>query len=137
MVLLMSKSNIAELEKVIGSEVDQFVYRVPKKNHDAVMRLNKQFADIMREHGASHSFFQLNNTEAPMDGITNIAKTVSANQDEEVWLELIFYKDRKHRDDVRAKMQNDERCGSLFRQFMDLITPGTNCIIGEFSYIKM
>jgi uncharacterized protein YbaA (DUF1428 family) len=92
----------------------------------------------MRGHGASHSFFQLNNTEAPMDGITNIAKTVSANQDEEeVWLELIFYKDRKHRDDVRAKMQNDERCGSLFPQFMDLITPGTNCIIGEFSYIKM
>ena len=72
-----------------------------------------------------------------MESLTNIAKTVSANQDEEVWLELIFYKDRKHRDDVRAKMQNDESCGSLFRQFMDLITPGTNCIIGEFSYIKM
>ena len=64
----MSKSNIAELEKVIGSEVDQFIYRVPKKNHDAVMRLNKQFAEIMRGHGASHSFFQLNNTEAPMEG---------------------------------------------------------------------
>jgi uncharacterized protein YbaA (DUF1428 family) len=135
--MLMSKSNIAELEKVIGSEVDQFIYRVPKKNHDAVMRLNKQFADIMRGHGTSHSFFQLNNTEAPMEDLTNIAKTVSANQDEEVWLELIFYKDRKHRDDVRAKIQNDESCGSFFRQFMDLITPGTNCIIGEFSYIKM
>ena len=133
----MSKSNITEIEQGIGSEVAHFVYRVPKKNHEAMMQLNKQFADIMRKYGAPHLIFQLNNTEAPMEGITNIAKTVSANQDEEVWMELIFYKDRKHRDDVRAKMQNDERCGSLFRQFMDLITPGTNCIIGEFSYIKM
>ena len=102
------------------------------------MRLNKQFADIMREHVASHSFFQLNNIEVLMEGLTNIAKTVSTNQDEvEVWMELIFYRDRKHCDDVCTKMQNDESCSSLFRQFMDLITPGTNCIIGEFSYIKM
>jgi hypothetical protein len=27
----MSKSNITELEEGIGSEVDQFIYRVPKK----------------------------------------------------------------------------------------------------------
>jgi uncharacterized protein YbaA (DUF1428 family) len=72
-----------------------------------------------------------------MEGLTNIAKTVSANQDEEVWLELILYRDRKHRDDVCAKMQNDESCGSLFRQFMDLVTPGTSCMIGELSHIKM
>ena len=74
------------------------------------MRLNKQFADIIRKHRASHSFFQLNKTEVPMEGLTNIAKTVSANQDEEeeeVWLELIFYRDRKHHDNVMAKMKND------------------------------
>jgi hypothetical protein len=46
------------------------------------MQLNKQFADIMREHGASHSFFQLNNIGVLMGGLTNIAKTVSTNQDE-------------------------------------------------------
>jgi uncharacterized protein YbaA (DUF1428 family) len=91
----------------------------------------------MRERGALHSFFQLNNIEVPMEGLTNIAKTVSANQDEEVWLELIFYRDCKHRDDVRIKMQNDESCDSLFREFMDLVTPGTSCIIGEFSRIKI
>jgi uncharacterized protein YbaA (DUF1428 family) len=98
------------------------------------MRLNKQFVDIMREHVASHSFFQLNNIEVLMEGLTNIAKTVSTNQDEEeVWMELIFYRDRKHCDDVCTKMQNDESCSSLFRQFMDLITPGTSCIIEELS----
>jgi uncharacterized protein YbaA (DUF1428 family) len=86
----MSKSNLTEIEQGIGSEVDHFVYRVPKKNHDAMVQLNKQFAEIMRKYGAPHLIFQLNNTEAPMDGITNITKTVSANQDDEVWMELIF-----------------------------------------------
>jgi len=37
-----------------------------------------------------------------MEDITNISKTVSAIQDEEVLLELIFYRDRKHLDDVDA-----------------------------------
>jgi uncharacterized protein YbaA (DUF1428 family) len=104
----MSKSNLTEIEQGIGSEVDHFVYRVPKKNHDAMVQLNKQFAEIMRKYGAPHLIFQLNNTEAPMDGITNITKTVSANQDDEIWMELIFYRDRKHRDEVSANMQNDE-----------------------------
>jgi hypothetical protein len=50
----------------------------------------EQFAEIIRKYWALHLIFQLNNTEAPMEGITNIAEAVSANQDDEVWMELIF-----------------------------------------------
>ena len=81
-LLTMNDSNATEIEKGIGSEVAQFVYRVAKKNHDAMMQLNKQFVDAMRKYRAAHLIFQLNNTEAPMEGITNISKTVSANQGE-------------------------------------------------------
>jgi uncharacterized protein YbaA (DUF1428 family) len=133
----MSKSNLTEIEQGIGSEVDHFVYRVPKKNHDAMVQLNKQFAEIMRKYGAPHLIFQLNNAGAPMDGITNITKTVSANQDDEVWMELIFYRDRKHRDEVSANMQNDESMGRLFQQSLDLVTAGTGFIMGEFSRIRV
>src|SRR5919108_42689 len=84
--------NATEIEQGIGSEVDHFVYRVPKKNHDLTVQLGKEFGDIIRNYGVAHLVFQLNNTEAPMDGITNIAKTISATQDEEVWLELMFYR---------------------------------------------
>jgi uncharacterized protein YbaA (DUF1428 family) len=133
----MSKSNLTEIEQGIGSEVDHFVYRVPKKNHDAMVQLNKQFAEIMRKYGAPHLIFQLNNTEASMDGITNITKTVSANQDDEVWMELIFYRDRKHRDEVSANMQNDESMGRLFQQSLDMVTAGTGFIMGEFSRIRV
>ena len=129
----MSNVNVTEIERGIGNEVAHFVYRVPKKNHDAMMQLNKQFVEIMRKYGATHLILQLNNTEAPMEGITNISKTILANHDDEVWTELIFYKDRKHRDEVEAKMQNDVNMEHLFKQSMDLITPGTTFIMGEFS----
>ena len=133
----MSKPSITEIEQGIGSEVAHFVYRVPKKNHDAMMQLNKQFADIMRKYGAAHLIFQLNNTEAPMEGITNIAKTVSASQDEEVWMELIFYRDRKHRDEVGTKMQNDENMERLYKQSVDLLSPGSSFVMGEFSRLSV
>jgi uncharacterized protein YbaA (DUF1428 family) len=110
-----------------------FIYRVPKKNHDAMMQVNKQFVEVMRKYGAIHLILQLNNTEAPMEAITNISKTVSATQDDEIWMELIFYKDRKHLDGVNTKMQNDVNMERLFNQSMNLITPGTTFIMGEFS----
>jgi uncharacterized protein YbaA (DUF1428 family) len=133
----MSESDLTGIEQRIGSEVDHFLYRVPKKNHDSMVQLNKQFAEIMRKYGAPHLIFQLNNTEAPMGGITNIAKTVLANQDDEVWMELIFYRDRKHKDEVGAKMQNDENMDPLFQQSLDLVTEGTGFIMGQFSRIRV
>ena len=72
-----------------------------------------------------------------MEGITNIAKTVSANQDEEVWMELIFYRDRNHRDEVIAKMQNDENMEQLYKQSVDLLSPGSSFVMGEFSRLKV
>jgi hypothetical protein len=54
MMLAMSKSNGTEIEQQIGSEFAHVVYRVPKKNHDAMMQLCKQAADMMRKYGAAH-----------------------------------------------------------------------------------
>jgi uncharacterized protein YbaA (DUF1428 family) len=114
-----------------------FIYRVPKKNHDKMMQLNKQFVSIMTKYGATHIVLQLNNTEAPMEGITNIAKTLSASQDEEVWSELIFYRDRKHREEVDSKLRNDESMASLFKQSLDLLSSGSSLIMGEFSRLNV
>jgi uncharacterized protein YbaA (DUF1428 family) len=134
----MSESNMTEIVQQNIGEIDQFVYRVPKKNHDAMLKLDKQFSDIItKEFGVAHLVFQLSSTEAPMEGMSNIAKIVSATQDEEVWLELLFYRDRKHKDEVGAKMRNDERMGPLWQQSVTLVSPGTDFIMGEFSRLKM
>ena len=89
-----------------------------------------------------HSFprydvFRLNNTDVPMEGFTNIANTVSANQDEEVWVESLYYRDRQHMNDLMAKMQKDERMEPLMKQSFDLISSGTSFIMGEFDRLSV
>jgi uncharacterized protein YbaA (DUF1428 family) len=137
-VLAMSKSNRTEMEQEIGSVVWHSIARLPKKNHDAMVRIAKQFNDIFKKHGGLRSeVFQLTNTEAPMEGITNIAKTVSANQDEEVWMELQYYRDCKHLEEVTAKFGNDENMERLYKQSVDLLNPGSSFIMGEFSRLEV
>jgi uncharacterized protein YbaA (DUF1428 family) len=137
----MSKSKVTEIdeEKEIGNIVQQFICRLPKKNHDAMMQIAKHANDITRKHGTlCVEYFQLSSTENMMEDWTNIAKTVSASQDEEeVWLELQFYRDQKHLEDVMAKMENDQIGPQLFREFMDLITPGSSIFMGEFSRLNV
>jgi uncharacterized protein YbaA (DUF1428 family) len=134
----MSKSNVTELEEEneLGSIVQQFIYRLPKKNHEAMVQLEKQFIEMFRNHdGMRFEVFQLSSTENMMDW-TNIAKTVSARQDEEIWVEQIFYRDSKHREEYMAKCGNDENMNQLYKQFMNLITPGS-AIMGEFSRVRV
>jgi hypothetical protein len=51
---------VTELEQEIGSQVQLFVWRIPKKNHDAMVKLQKQFNDILIKHGALRiEIFQL------------------------------------------------------------------------------
>jgi uncharacterized protein YbaA (DUF1428 family) len=81
--------------------------------------------------------FQLNNTEAPMECITNISKTISATEDEEIWSEILFYRDRQHKDEVSTKMRNDERMGQLWQRSMELVTSGTGFVMGEYSRLNI
>jgi uncharacterized protein YbaA (DUF1428 family) len=138
----MSKPNVTEVEKEkekeIGNIVQQFICRLPKKNHDPMMQIAKQANDITRKHGALRvEYFQLSSTENMMEDWTNIAKTVSANQDEEIWVEQIFYRDSKHRDEYMAKCGNDENMNQLYKQSVDLLSLGSRPIIGEFSRLEV
>ena len=68
---------------------------------------------------------------------TNIARTIEANkEDEEVWLEVQSYRDRKHLEEVGAKMMADDSMKKESQQFLNLITPGSRCSFGEFSRIN-
>ena len=126
-----------EKEKEVGSHAQLFIYRVPKKNHDSTVRLNNQIKDTLPKHGPLRSeFFYLSSTETVMDFVS-IAQTVSASQDEEIWVEIQSYKDCKHRDDVMANMEKDKNCESLYQQYLDLITPGSRTIIGEFNRLRV
>jgi uncharacterized protein YbaA (DUF1428 family) len=135
----MDKLNITgkEDEKEIGNQVEIIHFRVPKKNHDAMMLLCKQFNDIFKKYGILHwEIFQLSGTEN-IEGFINISKNISANPDEEeVWVEILSYIDSKHKDKVMAKMKDDKSCEQGYQQFRDLITPGSSVIHGDFSRLN-
>lgn len=108
-----------------------FVWRTPKKNHEAMMQICNQAHKMHGKYDERLEFFQLANTDT-FEGFNSIAKTVSSSQDEEVWLELVFFRDSKHHDEVVASMLKDKSAGQTFKQFMDLISPGS-CIEGRFN----
>lgn len=130
----MEKSNVLDNQE-FGHEVSHFIYRLPKKNHDKMVQLNRELSDMIKEYGVKHKTFVLKSYESPMEGIKNIAEVISPNQDEEVMMELLFYKDSNHRNEVDAKMRNDKRMGPLFQRSLELITSGTSFYMGEFSLV--
>jgi hypothetical protein len=40
-------------------------------------------------------------------------------------------------EEVIAKMEKDENMGRLYKQSLDLISPGTSFILGEFNRMKI
>jgi uncharacterized protein YbaA (DUF1428 family) len=135
----MEKLSITEKDegKEIGNQVEMIHFRVLKKNHDKMILFCKQFNDIFKNYGILHwEIFQLSKTDN-MEGFTNISQTVSANpNEEEIWVELLSYRDKKHKDEVMEKMKNDENCEQGYRQFLDLITPGSKVIYGDFRRVN-
>jgi uncharacterized protein YbaA (DUF1428 family) len=131
---------LTELEQEIGSQVQLFVWRIPKKNHEAMVKLQKQFNNILIKHGALRvEIFQLTNTDT-YDGCTNIFNIVSANQDEEIWIELQSHKDLKRMDEITSEIMEDESMqteGLLIKQFMDLVAPESGMIMGKFTRLRI
>lgn len=113
------------------------IYRVPKNNHDRMLQLCKEAFDMLKQHGILHyDIFKLSNTNVSMDGFDNIANTISANQDEEVWIESIYYKDRQHMNEIMSKMEKDERMAESMKQSMALLPPEAKFIMGEFERLR-
>lgn len=117
--------------------VSHIIYRVPKKNHDAMLQLCKEAYDMLKQHGILHyDIFKLSDNNVTMNGFTDIASTVLANPDEEVWIESIYYKDRQHMNEIMSKMEKDERMGESMKQSMALLPPGAKFIMGEFERLR-
>jgi uncharacterized protein YbaA (DUF1428 family) len=119
-----------------GEHVQIYVYKLPKKNHDAMVQLARKFQALYKKYGTqSWEIYQLNSTEA-FDGTTSIAKTVSASPNEEVWVEVDHYKDRKTRDSAVASIMQDPDAGEIFGALAGTMSEGFSLIMGEFNPVK-
>ena len=130
------------IENELGNIIRLSVWRIPKTNHEKLMQLEKLIGEFFKNAGVDQEIFQLKTESdeqhkmAEQMGMTNIAKTIAAKQDEEVWLELQFYRDQKHLDDLVAEVQKNENARDIGKQFMDLLAP-KSCIEGWFSHVKL
>jgi uncharacterized protein YbaA (DUF1428 family) len=101
-----------------------------------MVQFNSRVIDTFRQYGVQKfEVFQLGSTDDMMEFV-NISKTVSADQDDEVWMEIQSYRDRKHLEEVGTKMMIDKNMAAEGQQFLNLIPPGSRCSFGEFSRLK-
>jgi uncharacterized protein YbaA (DUF1428 family) len=133
---LYKQYTISEMNKIennnCGSYVEFMISRSPKKNHEALLKLEKKSAEMFTREGVLYDLFLVGNNTS-WEGFTNISKMVSASEDEEVWFNMLSYKDKKHRDEFVTKMSDNKECQEGYEQFTKLITPGSEIITGEFT----
>jgi uncharacterized protein YbaA (DUF1428 family) len=147
----MEKTEPSTGLEATGNYLQLFLYRVPKKNHDAIVRNLKQSAPWFNKNGVRIEYYQLGNVETQtvidsakqsgmqgMDSIDSIIKTqLTAEGDgEEVWIEQHYFRDYKHSEEVYAKMMQDESIEPILKEFSGLILQETNLITGGFRKLK-
>jgi len=115
--------------------------RAPKKNHDALARLGKQFVQWLNKHGVSSKIYYLNNNSSTTntelyESLKSIAKTLSISDDEELGVSLQFYRDQAHADQVRSKVMQDETFGAIGKGFDSLVSKGKSMISDGFNSLR-
>jgi hypothetical protein len=130
----MSDSEKFANQNDAGSLIKIFFIRAPKKNHDAIVKIGKQTDIFFKKHDVSKYGYRLNSRENMMDFV-NVSRTISANDDDDVWLEIQFYKDARHVEEVMKAMEGDKMANELYKEVMELITPGP-IVFGDFSRLE-
>lgn len=101
-----------------------------------MVQVNRQSKDFFNRHSASgFEVFSLENRENVMEFV-NLSKTISASEEEEVWLEIQSYRNAEHVKEFTARMQGDKSIEPIYKRFMELITPGSMVTFGGFNRIE-
>ena len=114
-----------------GNILKILLIRAPKKNRDALLKIGKETDIFYKKHGVLKYVYKMNARENMM-GFVNLSKAISAGDDEDVWLEILFYRDASHVQEVMGALERDKKGNELYTESMDLITPGST-VLGDFN----
>ncbi|WP_415309505.1 hypothetical protein [Candidatus Nitrosocosmicus sp. FF01] len=108
------------------------IARSPKSNYAALTELEKKSSEMFEKEEIQYELFRLA-VNTSWEGFENISKLVSASSDDEdVWVTIMSYKDKKHRDEFVVKMSNDKECQQGYEEWAKLLSPDSKVITGEF-----
>jgi hypothetical protein len=79
-----------EIEET-GNYLQHFTYRVPKKNHDAIVQNLRKFVPWFKKNEIRLEDYQPSNSQT-MEAMESITKTPSVTEDEDVWIELQYFR---------------------------------------------
>jgi uncharacterized protein YbaA (DUF1428 family) len=96
----------------MSNYVDVFVVPVPKKNTEVYRKDAELFLKVWREHGAL-SCIEVEADDAPMGKVTSFPQSVDLKPDETVFVGIVTYQSRAHRDEVNAKAMKDSRMAGM------------------------
>lgn len=130
-------SNMSSSQPESSDYVQFYLYRVPKKNHDEMVKLEKKIEAGWKNHGILHSEFFLLSPHETVRGFTNFSERISAQLDEEVWVEVQRYRSRAHRDEIFEAVRKDTPMLELFGKWYGLVTPGVNSTMGDFAKLNI
>ncbi len=121
-------------KRELGGLIQIVFICTPKKNRDALVKIDKETDDFFRKHGVSKFVYRLNARENMMDFV-NISEIISAEDGEDVNLEILSYRDAKHVEEVMKAMEGDKRANEVYKESMEIIIPGS-IVFGEFSRLN-
>jgi hypothetical protein len=143
-VNLMSESSQTQTQQETGNYVGLVFYKVPNKFHNEIVQINKESFELFKRYGIlKYEVFQLNKGKTwegegeGMESFTNITNLIPVSQEEELWVEVQSYRDTAHAKEMMAKCEKDERMQPLYKQFMDIIVPGSKVVMGDFSRLNL
>src|SRR5258708_598715 len=102
----------AERSNIMDNYVDVFVVPVPKKNMEAYREQAELFVKVWREHGAV-SCIEIEADDAPRGKVTSFPQSVDLQPDETVFVGIVTYRSRAHRDEVSANAMKDPRMAGM------------------------
>jgi uncharacterized protein YbaA (DUF1428 family) len=115
---MINSDNLAKRD--LGGLIQIVFIRAPKKNRDDLAKIGKETDDFFMKHGVSKYLYRLNSRENMTD-FANISKIISANEDEDINLEIVSYRDANHVEEVMKAMESDERAKELYKESMKLL----------------
>jgi uncharacterized protein YbaA (DUF1428 family) len=139
-----TESNRGIEQEQTGNYLGINFIRAPKRNHDAMKQTGQPFVEWFEKQGVRPEIYYLSGTtstneqkEAAPEGLESITNKLAVGQDEELWVLLQFYRDQAHANEVYSKMMQDESIGQLVKKFDNLVTQGSNLIMGGFSHVGL
>jgi hypothetical protein len=104
----------SENSKDTKNYVEFVFYRVLKKNHESLLQVTNRLIELLKKEKVTYDCFGLISAEK-IAGFTSITKIIPINPEEEdIWINMVTYKDRQHRSEVVEKISNDKECRDIY-----------------------